>query len=470
MRIDIIKRVDIAEPIQQGSLQDTLFYGDEYAHRIIAEVWKNGAKVDLTGAGVQGYVVRSDGVTIALTGRGVTTDDDGNTCRAYIDLLPDCYAVEGRATIFLKITGSTEITTVLALWARVAPSYTDAIQTVTDTLPDLSDVLAKLDAVETATAAANAAAAAASAVPSVRYDVPQSLTEAQQEQARENIGIADTGLSDAAKTALLDCFAHVAWIDEHGQTYYNALRSALYAQSYPKLTAVFNPGLHVVYTDDALDTLREYLTVKRWESAQDSGTVVTDYTLSGTLVDGLSTVLVRADGLITAVQVEAVDFYNIHVRSVEAGSLSMIVASGDPNRSDTAMYPSRISATLDYQPRRNFSVMRGKAPYYEYNKTAVPTQYYPIPVPSDANKFKVTMNPSGHYIYVHLVQYDESTGTYGNSIVENRIQWTQLTNGVIEKEITNPGNLFMIMNSKYDSAGQTYPTSPRNVTVEFLEV
>ena len=163
MRIDIIRRVDIAEPIQQGSLPDTLFYGDEYAHRIIAEVWKDGAKVDLTGAGVQGYVVRSDGVTIALTGRGVTTDDDGDTCRAYIDLLPDCYAVEGRVAIILKITGSTEVTTVLALWAKVAPSYTDAIQTVTDTLPDLSDVLAKLDAVETATAAANTAAAAASA-------------------------------------------------------------------------------------------------------------------------------------------------------------------------------------------------------------------------------------------------------------------------------------------------------------------
>ena len=202
MRIDIIRRVDIAEPIQQGILQDTLFYGDEYAHRIIAEVWKNGAKVDLTGAGVQGYVVRSDGVTIALTDRGVTTDDDGDTCRAYIDLLPDCYAVEGRVAIILKVTGSTEITTVLALWAKVAPSYTDAIQTVTDTLPDLSDVLAKLDAVETATAAANAAAAAASAVSSVRYDVPQSLTESQQEQARENIGAFDALDGSDLKSAL----------------------------------------------------------------------------------------------------------------------------------------------------------------------------------------------------------------------------------------------------------------------------
>ena len=33
---------------------------------------------------------------------------------------------------------------------------------------------------------------------------------------------------EEAKTALLACFAHVAWTDEHGQDYYDALESALY--------------------------------------------------------------------------------------------------------------------------------------------------------------------------------------------------------------------------------------------------
>lgn len=35
------------------------------------------------------------------------------------------------------------------------------------------------------------------------------------------------GLSEEAKVALLDCFAHVAWIDEYGQDYYDALEEAL---------------------------------------------------------------------------------------------------------------------------------------------------------------------------------------------------------------------------------------------------
>lgn len=38
-------------------------------------------------------------------------------------------------------------------------------------------------------------------------------------------------LSNAAKTALLNCFAHVAWTDENGQSYYNALQSALNSSS-----------------------------------------------------------------------------------------------------------------------------------------------------------------------------------------------------------------------------------------------
>lgn len=286
-----------------------------------------------------------------------------------------------------------------------------------------------------------------------------------------NVTTGDAGIPDAVKVSLLDLVRHVAYIDDQGQAYYDALYATLYGGSggYPRLQAVYAPGTHVVYTDDALDTLKPYLTVKRLESAGDSGTVVADYTLSGTLVDGRSTVLVRADGLVTAVQVEAVDFYNIHVRSVEAGSLSMVVGSCDPNQNNTTMYPSRLFLSEDYAPRRNFSVTRGKAPCYEYNQTAVPTAYYPIPIPADANKIRITMNPSGRYLYLHTVPYDVASGTYLNSIVENRVAWTQLTDGVLEKEITNPGNLFMILNSKYDSAGQSYPTDPTNLTIEFLE-
>ena len=41
-----------------------------------------------------------------------------------------------------------------------------------------------------------------------------------------------SGLSQDARAALLTCLEHVAWIDEHGQTYYNALEDALYPNRY----------------------------------------------------------------------------------------------------------------------------------------------------------------------------------------------------------------------------------------------
>ena len=39
------------------------------------------------------------------------------------------------------------------------------------------------------------------------------------------------GLSENVKSAFLDCFAHVAWVDEHWQDYYDALYAALYGGS-----------------------------------------------------------------------------------------------------------------------------------------------------------------------------------------------------------------------------------------------
>lgn len=36
-----------------------------------------------------------------------------------------------------------------------------------------------------------------------------------------------SGLTPDVKEALLNCFAHVSWADENGQTYYDALKDAL---------------------------------------------------------------------------------------------------------------------------------------------------------------------------------------------------------------------------------------------------
>lgn len=184
----------------------------------------------------------------------------------------------------------------------------------------------------------------------------------------------DSGLSPAAKQALLEIFQHVAYIDEHGQDYYDALEIALAGgQSYtitvnltgctssntatsiieghtystiitassgytlegatvvatmggqtvtgfynngtisiPNVTgdlvitvtatssvasisAVFTQGSATVYDTDSLDTLRQYLVVTATYSDSTTATV-TDYTLSGTLAEGISTITASYGG------------------------------------------------------------------------------------------------------------------------------------------------------------------------------
>ena len=111
----------------------------------------------------------------------------------------------------------------------------------------------------------------------------------------------EPGLSDDAKTALLNCFEHVAWVDEHGQNYYNALANALYP-SPVSISAVFSPGQNKIYDTDSLDDLKQYLTVT---GTYTDGSIreINDYVLSGTLAHGTSTVTVTKDDKTTTFNV-----------------------------------------------------------------------------------------------------------------------------------------------------------------------
>ena len=107
------------------------------------------------------------------------------------------------------------------------------------------------------------------------------------------------GLSDDAKQLLLACFAHVAWADEHGQDYYDALEDALYPPAdLVSITAVYLQDRPIYDTDD-LDAIKasDDLTVTAHYS---NGTSVVlddeDYTLSGTLTVGTSIITVSYGG------------------------------------------------------------------------------------------------------------------------------------------------------------------------------
>lgn len=144
-----------------------------------------------------------------------------------------------------------------------------------------------------------------------KYFVDDTLTEAEYPPSAKKVGdeiseldgqitdlksdlqlLEGNGLSATAKTALLNCFQNVAWINDDGQTYYDALESALYPpKTLVSISAAFNQGSAVFYNTDSLDALKPYLTVTAHYNDSSTG-VVTDYTLSGTLTAGTSTITV----------------------------------------------------------------------------------------------------------------------------------------------------------------------------------
>lgn len=111
------------------------------------------------------------------------------------------------------------------------------------------------------------------------------------------------GLSDDVKQALLQLASKVAYIDDDGQTYYDALYNALYPPAdLVSISAVYTQS-GVVTDADTLDSLKPDLVVTATYDDSTTATVTT-YTLSGTLTEGTSTITVSYGGKTTTFTVE----------------------------------------------------------------------------------------------------------------------------------------------------------------------
>lgn len=107
------------------------------------------------------------------------------------------------------------------------------------------------------------------------------------------------GVTDALKLALLQIAQKVAYIDDDGQDYYDALYDALYpTATLDSISAIYTQG-GVIYTDNTLDDLKPDLVVTGHWSDSTTTTISTGYTLSGSLTAGTSTITVSYSGLST---------------------------------------------------------------------------------------------------------------------------------------------------------------------------
>ena len=159
-------------------------------------------------------------------------------------------------------------------------------------------------------------------------DLKSDLSETENEIIR-TAGVVEElecGLTEEVKAALLACFAHVAWISDDGQTYYDALSNALNrSRVLSSIRAVFTQGSTTIYDTDELYALKQYLTVTATYS---DGTTkeVNNYTLSGKLVAGTNTITVAYNKKTTT--------FNVTVTH-QAKTLESISATFSPSASIT---------------------------------------------------------------------------------------------------------------------------------------
>jgi len=174
-----------------------------------------------------------------------------------------------------------------------------------------------------------------------------SLNELQNTVDVINDSIGDLGgLTDAQKSALLACFRNVAWKETDGVNYYNLLEASLYDINIVSISATFKGGTTIIFTDTPLSTVKQYLLVT---ALVENGAriVVTDYTLSGSLIDGTSVLTVTYREKTTTVNVPAyaetkwISGYDANNATRVAYHVSPFICGTDQYQYD---YSRRISA------------------------------------------------------------------------------------------------------------------------------
>lgn len=323
--------------------------------------------------------------------------------------------------------------------ATVIPELTllvERIEAAAESIHDLSVSATTLAAGSDATATYD------STNNSIAFGIPRGA-DGEVSQAELDAAVSDlkseSGISDEVKVALLACFANVAWINDQGQTYYDNLEAALYSNDYPKIIATFSPGANIIDKDDALDDLKQYLTVKYYESKTDTGATIpaANYTLSGVLREGENIIRVTYLDYKAAFIVNAVDFYNISEWSESNG---LVVSTGNLVTEYTTTIVSNETST-----NRGVAYCgRGKKEIYKYNNgnpVSFDPKKYPIPIPIGTKH--VTMTYTGSFLAnFNLFKYDENTDTY---TYNGQPTYSERVNGTVsfETDVQDENNFIL---------------------------
>lgn len=380
---------------------DTLSINGDTPQTLVATTVPTGSTV----------VWSSSDDTIATVTNGVVTGVSNGNCTITAS------AGNKSATCAVTVTGFATLESISAVYTQSGTVYD------TDSLDSL-----KSDLVVTATYSDSTTAT----VPSTAYTLSGTLTE-----GTSTITVLYGGKTTTFTVNVTEAVELVSI-------------SAVYTQS------------GTVHDTDSLDSLKADLVVTATYSDSTTETVPsTDYTLSGTLAAGTSTITVSYGGKTATFSVTVSDMYHLALTDgdfqIQAGAISW--------DSTHDVYTNTSSNSLN--GRRNIYVNDGPKPYFTTTDNATYTitdpPQYPIPIPADATSVTYTVTPSTQFMGVRIISYNSSTDKYSNI---NDIGWKQ---GSYTQALTASANKYLTMALKYNSAGSTYPTEPSEITIDFGE-
>lgn len=224
------------------------------------------------------------------------------------------------------------------------------------------------------------------------------------------------------------------------------------------ITAVFTQGQNVVYDTDSLDALKQYLVVTAHYD-DNTDVVVNDYTLSGTLAEGTSTITVSFGGKTTTFNV-AVSDYDRYNYSLTNEQLVKINASISGFVSGQTYYGNIGIAYKNSGKRRGFPTKLPAPKPMIDEADGTDTEFYPIPIPTDTVKAVVSIEPATQFHGVSIYTYSD-----GKYIRQQDPGWKQ---GAFTYTFTAGQYDYITVASKYNSAGTSYPEEPTAVSIQFL--
>lgn len=224
------------------------------------------------------------------------------------------------------------------------------------------------------------------------------------------------------------------------------------------ITATFNQGSSVIREGDLLSSLKPYLTVT---VKYDDGATqnVNNYTLSGSLLEGTSTITATYGQATATFNVNVTESSGEVIKHYELSSSDIALAQGGTRTHSTY----NLAINSSQSGRVVVGINSGVQCYRSYSNGSN-LAIFPIPIPTEASYAKLTIKsskPGRIDLGMQARTYDTTT-KYSLPVNENT-GWVDCVDGTVILNFTNGGK-YLVANSRYTVGEKEQSFRPSDIT------